>query len=337
MCNDHLAFLTEAMDEVCSILNSLCLYPQFSCFNRLNRALIYIGYRWHSSPCNMPAPKVGSTVDCPARLLASSATVLVSSRRCALSLKHALTLVARRAHLVREAWGEDKGSMMAVEADESLVHILLKHAGRQLDHPASIACYNGPRSFTLSGSVKAIDAVAEVITSNSDKFLSIRYKRLNDTNAFHSSLVDPLLDRLEQVGNDLEFHEPSIPLERATETPFAGPLTARFVRDHMRSPVFAHAMQRLAKEHPSAIFLGAGSSSTITAMASRALAGQANKSHHFEPVSVTNDEGLDGLTDTTASLWKQGLRVAFWGHHTSQTKDYRHILLPPYQFEKTRH
>src|SRR5699024_9629681 len=41
----------------------------------------------------------------------------------ALSLKHALTLVARRAHLVREAWGEDKGSMMAVEADESFVHL----------------------------------------------------------------------------------------------------------------------------------------------------------------------------------------------------------------------
>ena len=256
----------------------------------------------------------------------------------ALSLKHALTLVARRAHLVREAWGEDKGSMMAVEADESLVHLLLKHADRQLDNPGSIACYNGPRSFTLSGSVKAIDAVADTITSNSDKFSSIRYKRLNVTNAFHSSLVDPLLDRLEQIGNDLEFHEPSIPLERATEMPFAGPLTARFVRDHMRNPVFfTHAMQRLAKQHPSAIFLEAGSSSTITAMASRALAGQASKSHHFEPVNVTNDKGLDGLTDTTASLWKQGLRVAFWGHHTSQTNDYRHILLPPYQFEKTRH
>lgn len=39
----------------------------------------------------------------------------------ALNLKHALTLVSRRAQLVREAWGDDKGSMMAVEADESLV------------------------------------------------------------------------------------------------------------------------------------------------------------------------------------------------------------------------
>lgn len=256
----------------------------------------------------------------------------------ALSLKHALTLVSRRAQLVRDTWGEEKGSMMAVEADEPLVHRLLEHAGEQLDKPASIACYNGPRSFTLSGSVKAIDAVAEVITNNSDTFSGLRSKRLNVTNAFHSSLVDPLLDRLEDVGNELEFHELSIPLERATETAFAGPLTSKFVPNHMRNPVFfSHAMQRVAKKHPSAIFLEAGSSSTITVMASRALAGQASKSHHFESLSLTNEKGLEGLTDATISLWKQGLRVAFWAHHTMQTNDYTHILLPPYQFEKARH
>lgn len=257
-----------------------------------------------------------------------------------LSLKDALTLVARRAQLVRDAWGDEKGSMMAVEADESLVHSLLEHAGRQLgglDSPASIACYNGPRSFTLAGSVKAIDAVAEAI-SNGDKFSAVRSKRLNVTNAFHSSLVDPLIDRLEDVGKQLEFHEPSIPLERATETAFAGPLTPKFVPNHMRNPVFfSHAIQRLAKKYPSAIFLEAGSSSTITVMARRALAGQVSKSQHFESVSVTNEKGLDGLTDATVSLWEQGLRVAFWAHHTLQTKDYTHILLPPYQFEKARH
>lgn len=106
----------------------------------------------------------------------------------------------------------------------------------------------------------------------------------------------------------------------------------------MCNPVFfSHAMERLSKKHPSAIFLKAGASSTITVMASRALAGQAGKSRHFESVSLTNDKGLDGLTDTTVSLWKQGLRVAFWGHHTLQTKDYTHILLPSYQLEKARH
>ncbi|KAL4895336.1 hypothetical protein BDV59DRAFT_173720 [Aspergillus ambiguus] len=255
-----------------------------------------------------------------------------------LSLKHALALVARRAELVRDAWGDEKGAMMAVEGDESLVQSLLEHTGQEFDHPASIACYNGPRSFTLAGSVQAINAVAESITNNKGKFAGLRNKRLNVTNAFHSSLVDPLLDRLEQVGNELEFHEPSIPLERATESAFTGPFTPKFVPDHMRKPVcFSHAIHRLAKKHPSAIFLEAGSSSTITVMASRALAGLASPSHHFESVNITNDRGLDGLTDVTVSLWNHGVRVALWAHHSRQTSDYANILLPPYQFQKARH
>lgn len=255
-----------------------------------------------------------------------------------LSLKHALTLVARRAQLVRDTWGEEKGGMMAAEGEESLVQCLLERAGRKIDHPASIACYNGPRSFTLTGSFRAIDAVAEAITSNRDKFAALRSKRLNVTNAFHSSLVDPLLDRLEQVGNELEFYEPLLPLERATESAVTGRLTPKFVPDHMRNPVFfSHAIYRLAKKHPSAIFLEAGSGSTISVMASRALAGQASKSHHFESVNITNDKGLNGVTDVTISLWNQGLRVAFWAHHSLQTNDYKNIILPPYQFAKALH
>ncbi|CAM1507798.1 Fc.00g046460.m01.CDS01 [Cosmosporella sp. VM-42] len=258
-----------------------------------------------------------------------------------LSLQDAILLVARRSQLVRDAWGPDKGAMMAVEADEALVQELLTLANSHgtSNGPANIACYNGPRSFTLAGPIEAIDAVAETIAKNS-KFSTVKSKKLNVTNAFHSSLVDPLLERLEQVGKDLKFHDPKIPLERATETKFVGPLTANFVPDHMRKPVFFnHAIQRLAKEHPSAIFLEAGSNSTITIMASRALMGQAapGSSNHFQTVNITNDQGLDGLTDATVSLQKQGIYVSFWPHHAQQTNEYASLILPPYQFEKNRH
>jgi len=257
-----------------------------------------------------------------------------------LSLKETIKLVAGRARLVRDEWGSDPGAMMAVETDQELVNELLAESKTLYDgdRPAGIACYNGPRSFTLAGSVNAIEAVAETISKNK-KFSAIKSKKLNVTNAFHSSLIEPLLEKLEQVGKGLTFNDAAIPLERATETKFTEGITSKFVPDHMRKPVFfKHAVQRLAKEHPSAIFLEAGSSSTITIMASRALAGQTSPdSHYFQAVSITNDKGLDGLTDATASLWKQGLRVSFWAHHALQTYEYATLLLPPYQFEKSRH
>lgn len=93
------------------------------------------------------------------------------------------------------------------------------------------------------------------------------------TNAFHSVLVDKLIDSLGHVGKGLTFHKPIIAVERATESSSEGiELDWTFVSRHMREPVFSnHAVQRLAK-FPDAIFLGAGTNPTITAMTARALA-----------------------------------------------------------------
>jgi acyl transferase domain-containing protein/thioester reductase-like protein/SAM-dependent methyltransferase/acyl carrier protein len=258
-----------------------------------------------------------------------------------LSLQDAIRMVAGRAQLIREVWGTDKGAMMAVEADADLAKELVADAARYLKDacpdvaPANIACYNGVRSFTLAGPSQAIDAVSETIAKD-PKFAAIKSKRLNVTNAFHSSLVDPLVGRLEEVGKGLTFNKPSIPLELATETRSTNGLTPEYVADHMRKPVFfCQAIQRLAEENPSAIFLEAGSASGITVMASRAL--PTGNPHSFQAVKITNCNGLDGLTDATVSLWKQGLRVSFWPHQASQTNEYAALVLPPYQFEKSRH
>lgn len=104
----------------------------------------------------------------------------------------------------------------------------------------------------------------------------------------------------------------------------------------MRQPVyFNHAVQRLAKEFPEAIWLEAGSNSTITTMASKAL-GMPEKSS-FQPVNVTSSSpALQQLANATMNLWKAGLRVSFWPHSRAQTYQYKPILLPPYQFEKHR-
>ncbi|KAJ5621533.1 hypothetical protein N7528_006316 [Penicillium herquei] len=254
-----------------------------------------------------------------------------------LSLEDTVRLVAARSKLVRDNWGTDSGAMMAITADEMLVRELLVDANQDSNGSASIACYNGPRSFTLAGSTESINRVHRIISSNS-KFGSIKSKLLNVTNAFHSGLVDDISEGLEEIGKTITFQKSMIPLERATEVSFdSDNIDASFVYEHMRQPVFfSHAIQRLAKRHPKAIFLEAGSSSTITIMADRAIAqSQASSpdAHYFRALSITNDAGLNGLTDATTALWKQGLQVSFWPHHAVQTLEHEHLLLPPYQFD----
>ncbi|KAI1374273.1 putative polyketide synthase [Hypoxylon crocopeplum] len=263
-----------------------------------------------------------------------------------LSLEDTVSMIVNRASLIRDAWGPDKGAMMAVsEADLADVQKLLLEANSKHEaSPASIACYNGPRSFTLAGSTAAIDAVADTLANSS--LAGIKTKRLDVSNAFHCALVDDLKDRLEQSAQGLTFREPVIPIERAVESPVpTGKLGPKFVADHMRIPVyFHHALQRIAAKHAtsSLMFLEAGSNSTITHMASRALANANLKNAHFQAVNITNcDDGWNKLVDTTLALWRAGLAVHHWAHHPLQARastDISPLLLPPYQFDpEARH
>ncbi|KAI2602598.1 putative polyketide synthase [Hypoxylon sp. NC1633] len=248
-----------------------------------------------------------------------------------LSLKDTLKMIFGRAKLIRDRWGAEKGAMMAVEAGRDVVERLLAES----DSEVTIACFNGPRSFTLAGSVASIDALASYMSSQ-PAYSSMKCKKLNVTNAFHSTLVDHLKPELVQLGRDLNFKEPKIALERATESKNTEALTPSYVADHMRNPVFFdHAVQRLSRQYPSAIWLEAGSNSTITTMAGRAL--NMPKASSFQPINITSGQGLPQLADTTLSLWKAGLRAAYWAHSKSQTYQYAAMMLPPYQFDKQRH
>lgn len=256
-----------------------------------------------------------------------------------LSLEDTIRLVASRAKLVRDSWDEDRGAMMAVDGDLVTVERLVAEANRvngESHRPASIACYNGPRSFTLAGSTRSIEQVASIIGQN-DAFASIKGKRLNVTNAFHSSLVDPLIPSLEQLGKEFVFNKPVIPLERSTEShQVEDSLTSSFIADHLRRPVyFDHALARLAQRYPSCIWLEGGSHSTITHMANRALGSSVDT--HFQAVNLNGDKGLQNLTDTTVSLWKEGLQLSFWPHHAVQTHEYSRLILPSYQFQRHQH
>ncbi|KAI0165152.1 putative polyketide synthase [Hypoxylon sp. FL1284] len=249
----------------------------------------------------------------------------------ALSLEDSLKMIMRRSKLIKASWGPEKGAMMAVESDRDMVQRLLLES----DSEVTIACFNGPRSFTLAGSVASINELADYI-SGTPAYSSMKFKKLNVTNAFHSTLVDHLKPELEKIGRDLNFMKPKIAWERATESKTDEELTAAFAPDHMRNPVyFDHAVQRLSKQYPSAIWLEAGSNSTITTMAGRALS--LSKSSHFQAVNITSGQALSQVADTALSLWKAGLRVAFWAHSKSQTYQYAPLLLPPYQFDKQRH
>ncbi|RDW87100.1 putative Polyketide synthase (JCVI) [Aspergillus mulundensis] len=244
-----------------------------------------------------------------------------------LSLPDALALIVRRAAIIRDNWGADPGGMLAVEGEQSSLRKYLENS------TASIACFNSPRSFTVAGSTSAADALQRELENDS----TLRIKRLDVTNAFHSSLVDPLLPALSSVMDGLSANSASIPIERATENQQEESLSPTMVADHLRQPVyFGNAVQRLAARYGPSIWLEAGSNSTITSQARRALDSNVAGST-FHSMNITSASALSNLTDITIALWGEGLPCTFWGYRGRQTREYSPVLMPPYQFEKSRH
>ncbi|KAE8369303.1 hypothetical protein BDV27DRAFT_153181 [Aspergillus caelatus] len=254
-----------------------------------------------------------------------------------LSLGDTITLIARRAAIIRDGWGPDHGAMIAVEGNGDDIMRLIDDAYRRGPTniaPATIACLNGPSSFTLAGATAAIDAVQETLKVPS--YAKLKSKRLVVTNAFHSGLVDPLLPALEGVMVGINPQQPNILCERATKNASTATVAPNMVANHLRQPVyFHHAVQRLAERHGPCVWLEAGSNSTIASMVNRALT--SSSGHHFQAVNITTDRGMQNLSDVTVSLWKASVSVAFWAHHSQQSREYVPIFLPPYQFEKSRH
>ncbi len=111
-----------------------------------------------------------------------------------LSLEDAATLVAARARLMEAL--PDGGAMIAVQATEEDVRARLVDG-------VDIAAVNGPRSVVISGAVEAVTEVAGHFE---------RTTRLKVSHAFHSPLMEPMLDEFRRVASDLTYHAPALPV-----------------------------------------------------------------------------------------------------------------------------
>ncbi|KAI0009448.1 hypothetical protein F4779DRAFT_617624 [Xylariaceae sp. FL0662B] len=251
-----------------------------------------------------------------------------------LSLQDGLKLVAGRASLMRDHWGPEPGTMIAVESDEKTIKDIADNlAAADADRIMEIACYNGPTSLVTVSDKTTADQVELELVSR-----SIRHRRLNVTNGFHSRFTDPMIPHLEALASSLSFNKAKIPIETCTDGVSWSEPTAQLVAAHTRDPVFfGQAVQRTQNRFGPCTFLEAGSDSSVVSMARRALSQSTSLPSNFIPMELTKDGSLEKLVDVTVELWDRGHRFQFWNFHRLQAHRYDVLRLPPYQFEKHKH
>ncbi|GGV14022.1 type I polyketide synthase [Streptomyces spectabilis] len=173
-----------------------------------------------------------------------------------LSLEDACRVVAARGRLMQAL--PAGGAMVAVQAQEAEVLQLLEGHEAQ----AGIAAVNGPTSVVISGAEDVVTRIAEVLRERGRKT-----NRLAVSHAFHSPLMEPVLEEFRAVVEGVTFAEPVIPM--AADAALV--CSPGYWVEHIRGAVrFADHVVRL-RERGVTRFLEIGPDGVLTAMGAQSV------------------------------------------------------------------
>ncbi|WP_420809056.1 SDR family NAD(P)-dependent oxidoreductase [Amycolatopsis suaedae] len=241
------------------------------------------------------------------------------------SLADACVLVSARARLMGAL--PAGGAMVAVGAGEAEVGDLL--AGQE--HRISVAAVNGPEAVVLSGELAAVTELSEQLAARGH-----RTRRLPVSHAFHSPLMDPMLDDLRAALAGITWHSPEIPVVSArTGTAVTGELaTAGYWVAQVREPVrFGDGVRTLAASG-ARVFVEVGPGGTLSSAVHDTLAGTGTEDAVVVPVLRDDHDEEPAAVHALAELHAAGVAVdwrAFFAGTGASTVD-----LPTYPFQRER-
>lgn len=241
------------------------------------------------------------------------------------NLEDGLNLIAARGRLMQSL--PSGGEMAAVFTDEKSVAEAIREDSAEL----AIATVNAPQSIVISGTSDAMSRVLERLESN-----GIKSHKLAVSHAFHSPLMDSILEPFREIADTIQYHPAKLPLVSNLKGQWierGSSLDAEHWKTHIREAVrFRDGMQTLS-DKGYANFLEVGPNPVLTGLGMQCL--PQNKGWWLVTLRRGREDSLQ-LLESVAAYYRSGGDID-WSGFYKDCPDLRPVRTPTYPFQRKRY
>ena len=240
------------------------------------------------------------------------------------SLEDGVKLIAARGRLMQQL--PAGGMMAAVFATAAEVKEVISPVSERV----SIAAINGPRSIVISGSRQGVEAVIEKLAAR-----GIEHRTLKVSHAFHSSLMEPMLDEFAQIANQVEYASPRLRIisnvtgTLAESDELSNP---EYWCRHIREPVQFYTSIQTLPAQGYELFIEIGANPVLMGMGRRCLPENRGV---WLPSLRKGQSDWQQMLGSLGQLYATGVDVNWEGFYRERT--YRRLQLPTYPFQRQRY
>ena len=268
---------------------------------------------------------------CPDVVLGHSVGEIAAAQAAnVFSLEDGMKFACRRGKLLAAT---EPGAMAAIFAPPDLVVSAVQTLNTECcGERINIAADNGLHQV-VSGTVNAVENLSTKLESK-----GIRVRRLNTTKAFHSALVEPVLDELQASVKQVSFQQPDVTLVSNLTGHVLEEqqlLDGEYWRRHAQEPVAFATGARTLADLGVDLLLEIGPRSVLAPMAASAWPESASTPavlSSIRPRSEDSRAGSGSFIEAVAKAYQAGLAIRFEGLFIGEKR--RRISIPGYPFQR---
>src|SRR6266478_5979989 len=248
------------------------------------------------------------------------------------SLEDALGLIAARGRMMQKV---APGGMLSVRLSESEIRARLN------GHDLAVAAVNAPSLCVVAGPLGALDSFESELKNE-----RIATRRLATSHAFHSSMMDSVVDLFSSNVAQVQLRPPTIPFVSCVSGTWISEHEATdpaYWARHLRATVqFSRGMQELLSGSPT-VLLEVGPGNVLSTIVKQQISMQNGRSTDIQKATrvvssfgdaSSGDSSFLDLLSAAGSLWSAGLQLKWEALHSGEQR--HRIPLPTYPFERKR-